>query len=186
MKLAELVLEHIEITKQTKEQSCRHNGGPADLSPMLLWVDELDKTSLAIVDADGKMSDYMPQALGLIAKQNPKVVIFICESFGMQLDSIDEMKKFGKTHKSGDLEKLFAKRGPLSGVEELIAFNALDTSTGEQVQAYIKFRYDDFGLPVFGETMVRPIEDKYLDESNVTSIFKQFYLYCLFKKRREN
>jgi len=186
MKLTELVLDHIEITKQTKEQSCRHNGGPADLSPMLLWVDELDKTSLAIVDAKGTVRDYMPKALELIAKQNPKIVIFICESLGMKLDSVDEMKKFGETHKSGDLEKLFARRGPLSGVEELIAFNALDTSTGEQVQGMAKFHYDDFGLPVFGETTVHTVEDKYLDESNVTSLFKQFYLYCLLKKARAN
>lgn len=186
MKLTELVLEHIEITKQTKEASCKHNGGPSDLSPMLLWVDKSDNTSLAIVNAEGSVRDYMPQALELISKQDPKFVIFICESLGMKVDSIDELKNFEKTHKSGDLAKLFAKRGPLSGVEEIIAFNALDTNTGEQVQGLAKFHYDDFGLPVFGETTVQTIEDKYLDESNVTALLKQFHLYTLLKRAYKN
>ncbi len=186
MKLAELVLEHIEITKQTKEASCRHNGGPADLAPMLLWVDNLDKTSLAIVDAEGTISEYMPKALNLIGKQNPKIVMFICESLGMSLDNVDDLKKFRNTHTSGDLSKLWERRGPLSGVEELIAFNALDINTGEQVQGIVKFVYDDFGLPIFGETTVQQIDEKYLDESNLTSLFKQFHFYSQSKQAKNN
>jgi hypothetical protein len=153
---------------------------------MLIWVDALDKTNLAIVDAKGAVSEYMPQALELISNQNPKIVIFICESLGKKIDSGDDIEKFKKTHKSGDLEKQFTRRGPLSGIEELIALSALDVSTGEQVQGFTKFHYDDFGLPVFGETVVSPIEEKYFDESNMTTLFKQFHLYHLFKKAREN
>lgn len=185
MKLTELVLAHIEITQKTKEESCRHNGGPSDLSPMLLWVDSSDETSLAIVEAKGSVLEYMPQALELISQQNPKVVMFICESYGKKLDKT-EYKKFVNSHKSGDLSKIYADRGPLSGIDELIAFNALDTNTGEQVQGITKFHYDDLGLPIFGETTVQSIEEKYLDEANVTMLFKQFYTYIQIKQAEKN
>lgn len=186
MKLEELVLEHIEITKKTKEESCRHNGGPSDLSPMLIWVNESDKTSLAIVDVKGSIREYMPQALELISKQDPKVVVFICESFGKKLDSTDDFEKFKKNHKSGDLEKQFTKRGPLSGIEELIAISALDVNTGKQVQGVAKFHYDDFGFPIFDETSIHQIEEKYFDHSNITALFKQFHIYSTMKKAKKN
>lgn len=186
MKLAELVLEHIEITKQTKVESCRHNKGPSDLLPMIIWVNSKDETNLAIVDVKGQTLDYMPKALSMVSQQDPKVVIWISESLCMAVDTSKSFDDFKETHKSGDLAKLYASRGPLSGVEELIAFNGLDTTTGEQVQGMSKFHYDDSGMPVFGETKVFPIEAKYLNEANVTMIFGQFYQFMVGLRANKN
>lgn len=185
MKLTELVLEHIDLTKKTKEESCRHNGGPSDLSPMLLWVNSLDETSLAILEIKGGVLESMPPALNWVAEQNPKAIMFICESYGKKFNKT-EFEEFRDGHKAGDLSKIYAERGPLSGVDELIAFNALDTNTGEQVQGYTRFHYDDLGLPIFGETSVQSLDAKYLDDANVTMMFKQFYTYIQIRQAEKN
>ena len=185
MKLTELVLEHIEMTQRTKEASCEHNGGPSDLLPMLVWVNGLDETSVAIIEVKNSVLESMPQVLSLLVKQNPKVVMFICESYAVKLDKT-ELQEFQDTHKSGDLAKIYAEHGPLSGVDELIAFNALDTDTGEQVQGYTRFHYNDIGLPVFGETEVHSLEHGQLDQANTTMIFNQFYKYIQIKRAENN
>jgi hypothetical protein len=152
---------------------------------MLVWVNGSDETSLAIIDVMGSVLESVPQALSLVAAQNPKVVMFICESYGMKLDKT-EFEEFRDSHQSGDLSKIYAERGPLSGVDELIAFNALDTSTGEQVQGYTRFHYNDLGLPVFGETEVQSLDNKHLDKANVTRLFKQFYNFIQIKRAEKN
>lgn len=186
MKLTELILDHIELTKLTKEESCRHNGGPSDLMPMMIWVDTLGKTGLACIEHKGNTMDYMPKALNLVAQQDPEFVLFVAESLAMKVDGMEALEEFKKTHKSGDLAKMHAKRGPLSGIEELIAFNGLNTNTGEQVQGFVKFHYNDIGVPIFGETTVQSIDEKYIDESNVTSVFNQFYKFMVSRKACQN
>lgn len=186
MKLTELVLDHIEITKQTKQEACRHNEGPSDLTPMVIWVNSKDETNLAIVDVQGRTVEYMPKTLSMVALQDPKVVIWISESLSMAIGNEKSFDEFKETHKSGDLAALYAERGPLSGVEEIIAFNALDTDTGEQVQGLTRFHYDDSGMPVFGETSVFVVEEKYVDEANVTMIFKQFYQFMVEIRANKN
>ncbi len=186
MKLTELVLDHIEITQHTKEATCREHKGPSDLAPMLLWVDNSDQTNVMVLAVEGRPTQYMPEALQLVVKQDPKFVIFICESLGMSLDSTEDFQNFSKTHKSGDLEAIYKERGPLSNVEEIIVFNAIDLTSGEQVQGITKFKYDDFGHPIFGETTVYTLDQKYVNEASVTSMLNQFHLWVQAKRASRN
>ena len=41
-------------------------------------------------------------------------------------------------------------------------------------------------MPVFGETSVFVVEEKYVDEANVTMIFKQFYQFMVELRANKN
>lgn len=175
MNLAETLRDHVEVSKLTKIDACRRNNGPADLQPMVVWVDGEDKTNVAIVDAKGNTSEFMPQLLGLLAKQSPKIIVFMAESLAKSMNSPEELDEFIASHKPGDLREIYNSQGPLSGIQELIAFNALSLVTGQQMQAVARFTYDDFGIPVFSETEIAEIPAEHIDKANVSWMFSQFY-----------
>lgn len=186
MNLADTIRDHINITKETKLDACRRSGGPADLNPMVVWIDEEDKTSIAVVETKGNTTEYMPKILGLLAQQSPKAVIFMAESLAKSCASPEEFDEFMKSHQPGDLRKLYESRGPLSGVTELIAFNGIDLTTGKQMQGVTTFTYDDQGLPVFGETEVNEIPVEHIDKANVSWIFGEFYEFMKSMKSEMN
>lgn len=186
MNLIDVVREHLDITMSTKIDACQRNNGPTDLMPMMIWISADDTTNLAIVDAKVNTTDYMPKALSLIHKQSPKVIIFMSESLGKAITSETELDKFVKSHKPGDLEKLHTKYGPLSGLQELIAFNAIDMATGSQVQAILTFAYDDKGIPVFNEPDIQEIPTSLIERANISSIFNAFYKFTLAEKSSLN
>lgn len=186
MNLAEIIRCHVDITKATKTDACERNGGPADLNPMMVWIDEEDKTSVAIVEAKGNTLDYMPKVLGLVARQSPKVVIFISESLAKSCESPEEFEAYMQDHKPGDLKKKYEELGPLSGIQELIAFNGIDLATGKQMQGITTFAYDDKGIPVFGDTEVDEIPDDHIDRANISWVFAQFYEFMRSMKAEQN
>lgn len=186
MNLDEIIRDHIEITKATKFDACERNGGPSDLNPMVIWIDEEEKTSIAVVEAKGNTTEYMPKVLGLLAKQSPKVIIFMAESLAKSCASQEEFEVFMKQHKPGDLKKLHNSRGPLSGVVELIAFNGIDLATGKQMQGVATFTYDDKGLPVFGSTEISEIPAEHIDKANMSWMFGEFYEFMKSLKSETN
>jgi hypothetical protein len=184
--LADTLRRHVEIMKMTKIDACRRNNGPADLVPMCVWVDGEDQTNIAIVDAKGHTSDFMPKLLSLLAKQSPKIIVFMSESLAKQVGSAKELDEFLATSKPGDLRKLYDAHGPLSGLQELIAFSALSVVTGEQMQAIAKFTYDDSGLPVFSETEMMEIPRADTDKANISWLFDKFYEFMKSSQAETN
>lgn len=177
MNISELVADHVEVLKHTKIDGCRRNKGPMDLQPMMVWVDSDDDTNIAILETKGEgVLDYVPQTLGLVAQQNPKFIIFMAESWARAIDK-SEVDEFLGSHKPGDLQKLHDSRGPLSNVKQLIAFNGLDTDSGEQVHGFVEFTYDDFGIPVFAEPRIAVVPDDQIDNANMTYLFGEFYKF---------
>ena len=175
MNISEFVAEHIEVLKHTKIDGCRRNNGPMDLQPMMVWLNEHDDTNIAILETKGENTlDYVPQTFGLLTQQNPKFVIFMAESLARVLDK-SEVDQFLGAHIPGDLQKEHKSRGPLSGIKELIAFNGLDTDTGEQVHGFMEFAYDDFGIPVFSEPRIDVVSEDQIDKANMTFLFREFY-----------
>lgn len=168
---------NVRAIKDTKLEACKRMGGPTDLSPMMAWVTDDNSMNVALVDVKGTAVEYMPPVLSLVAQQMPKFVIFIAESLAKQCADRDEVDELLATHQPGGFAKEVAERGPLSGITELIAFNGLDTHTGEQVQGYVSFTYDDFGQPVFSEPHITNVPDEYKDHANVTMIFSQFHRF---------
>lgn len=186
MNLEQQLRGHAEATKATKADACRRNGGPADLAPMLIWVGQDGKASIALIDAKGNTMDYMPQALALVGKQNPRIVIYMTEGYATSVKSIEEYDEFAKTHKHGDLEKAFSKLGPLSGVTELIALSGIDVETGRQMQAVTRFGYDDKGQPQFEETNVHEVEPENIERANVSFVFDAFHEFMKQAKAETN
>ena len=186
MNLSELVRTHLEITMSTKVDACERNGGPTDLQPMMIWIDSDDKTSVAIVDSKTNTMDYMPKALSFVHKQNPKMIMFMSESLGKSIDSLDELANLEKSHKHGDLKKMYDRRGPLSGVREMITMSAIDMNSGKQVQAVLGFSYDDKGIPAFHEPNIHEVPEEFIDRANVSSMLNAFYLFMLKKKSELN
>ena len=184
--LVDVVREHMDITMSTKIDACQRNNGPTDLMPMMIWISADDTTNLAIVDGKVHAADYMPKALSLIYKQSPKVIIFMSESLGKALTSETELDQFVNSHQPGDLEKLHTKYGPLSGIQELIAFNAIDMTNGSQVQGILTFAYDDKGIPVFNEPDIQEIPTSLIERANISSIFNAFYKFTLEEKSNLN
>jgi hypothetical protein len=179
--LIELVQMHSEIAKTTKVQACKTQGGPCDLHHMMIWVDGNDKTNLAIVDVKGQMTEYMPKMLALVGEQSPKVVMFLAESLAYEASSVEEAEEVRQKYKNGEFAETYRELGPLSGLKELIAFNALDVITGEQVQGVVPFMYDDKGMPVFGETQVSLVDREHVESANVTHMFDLFYQFTVWK-----
>lgn len=177
--LTEFVSAHLEITKITKAQSCETAGGPSDLAPMMIWLDADDKTNLALVDVKGNLLDFMPKILTLVAKQNPKYVVYVVEGLAKSVESEADLEKFAEQHKPGDLSRQYAKLGPLAGLTELIALHALDTESGEQVQGIARYTYDDKGQPVFVESDVQTVPRKHIDKANMSIVFDSFHKFMV-------
>jgi hypothetical protein len=175
--IAEIVRDHVEVAKLTKADACQRNGGPSDLSPMMIWVDGDDKTNVALVDAKGSTMEYMPKVLSLVAQQLPKYIIFVAESLAREATSREEVDSLLEDHKPGDFSRQHNELGPLSNLKELLAFNGIDLSTGEQAQGVAMFTYDDFGQPVFSDTEVVTVPEEHINDANVTMIFGQFYRF---------
>ena len=177
--LTEFVEAHLAVTKITKAHSCETAGGPSDLSPMMIWLDADDKTNLALVDMKGNLLDYMPKVLSLVAKQNPKYIIYVVEGFSKSVSNEAELEEFTKTHKPGDLAKLHKELGPLAGLEEIIALHALDTESGEQVQGIARYTYNDKGQPVFANSYVQELPSDLFDRANMSIIFDSFHKFMV-------
>lgn len=186
MNLAEVIQDHMSITKMTKVDACERNNGPTDLSPMVVWVDSEGKTNVAVVEVKGNTLEYMPKVLSFMAEQNPRVLVFIAESLAKSVGSEAELEKFLADHEPGELRRQYEARGPLSGVRELIAFNGIDMATGEQVQGLVHFTYDDHGIPVFSETEVSEIPRENIDKANMTWLFDTFYEFMRMKQAEKN
>lgn len=186
MNLAEVIQDHMSITKSTKADACKRNNGPTDLSPMVVWIDNEDRTNVAIVEVKGNTMEYMPRVLGFMVQQNPKAVVFISESLAKSVDSVEDLDKFLAEHKPGDLSQQYQARGPLSGIQELIAFNGIDMSTGSQMQGIVRFTYDDHGMPVFGDTEVSEIPREHVDSANMSWVFNMFYEFMLSQRAEQN
>jgi hypothetical protein len=105
----------------------------------------------------------------------------MAESLARAIDK-SEVDRFLSTHVPGNLQKEHKSRGPLSGIKELIAFNGLDTDTGEQVHGFMEFTYDDFGIPVFSKPRIEMVSEDQIDKANMTFLFHEFYK--IIKKMR--
>lgn len=186
MNLAEVIRDHMSITKSTKADACKRNNGPTDLVPMIVWIDEDDQTNVAVVEVKGNTMEYMPKVLAFMAQQNPKAVVFIAESLAKTVDSPEDLEKYLAGHKPGDLRKQYEARGPLSGIQELIAFNGIDMVTGRQAQGVVKFSYDDQGMPVFDETEVNEVPENHVDKANMTWLFDKFYGFMKAQQAEQN
>jgi len=186
MDLEQQMRTHVAITQATKADACRRNGGPADLSPMLIWVGQDDKQSIAVIEAKDNTMGHLAAALGLVAKQDPRIVIFMSEGYATTVESQEQLDEFARTHKRGDLEKLHSELGPLSGVTELIAFNGIDVKTGRQMQAVSRFGYDDKGQPRFEDVEVREVPPEIFEKANVTFVFDAFYDFMKKVKSETN
>lgn len=186
MILTEFIGVHMDITKSTKADACKRNNGPTDLTPMIVWLDQEEKMNVAVVEVKGNTLDFMPRVLAFMTQQNPKLVLFIAESLAKTADSPMEINEFLSTHKPGDLAKQYKSMGPLSGVEEIIAFNGIDMSTGSQAQGMILLSYDDWGQPIFSDPQVIEVPEEYIDAANMTWLFDNFYKFMKAQQAEMN
>lgn len=180
--LADLLGIHIEAAKTTKLAACTEQGGPCDINQMMIWVDENDKTGLAVMDIKGDVKEYLGEALALLTEQSPKFVILVGEALGQSASSAEEAKELREKYERGKMSEDHRTLGPLAGLREFIALNAVDTITGDQMQAIAEFTYDDFGLPVFRQNVIGEIPRRMYGEAYISTMLDRFHQFMVWSR----
>lgn len=145
-----------------KTRLCDKENGPLDLVPMLHFKYRHLKGYCGIL-LEGNPFEMTPITWRRMLDDGiPEFMMLMVEGYASTTPS--------EKHEKGALEREF-KENPCSEVVEVIAIQAIEIKTGNQMTAVVEYKYGDDGMPVFGEPKVGPCEGAEL-ETNVPAMFK--------------
>lgn len=140
------LIEEVKIAMQTfirmKESMCKTNNGPHDLAPMLHYKYSHLNAYCGVLLAGGHPIQTIPKAWEHIIRDGiPEFVMIMTEAYASKEMPVENYLR-------GEMEKDF-KNNPDSKVVEIINVHAIDMKTGNQLDGFVSFKYDDYGQPVF-------------------------------------
>lgn len=153
----------IDCFQNMKKAMCEREGGPCDLIPMLHFKYKHLKGCCGALLMDGHPMEVIPSAWRKILDHGiPEFVMVVVEGYA----SVGPVANYER----GSMEEDF-KNNPDSTVKEVLTFQAVDIKTGEQMTAFVPYRYGDDGLPVFDKANIGPCEGEAMN-CRAAAIFK--------------
>lgn len=151
-------LSHVMgVARAAKFASCRHNGGPIDAPPILLYEykrgreDAVEFVPLPMPCEKHAMADilevFLVNARELIG--TPIRITLIAESYVRDTQSTVDVEQLEREHTRGALQESFVN-DPSSDVKEAITVTTVGPDGGCGM-AFSTFIYGDDGMPTFSE-----------------------------------
>lgn len=174
--MSELLDRIITVAQENKYEVCQDNGGPADIAPIIIGLDDTGTPFMMPDTMEGHPTDnlaYILQHLanGLHDKNGTmkwQWIAYVVEGYLNDSETIEGLDE----HQRGDYERDY-KNNPASTVKEGI-IASLYTWEGEDSCQTTVYHYGDDGMPVW-ETTLEPDEHP---EGMVPFIIRSFREFC--------
>lgn len=160
----------VTFAKGAKLLVCSDSSGPADAPPILIWQTDDEITIIAMTPPSEEIPapDVLHHELQQAFMEHgvPRMVGVIVEAY------IKENQNPNEEIRRGDLQRAFTQEVDPS-VGEVLSVLVFDIS-GRRTNTVISYKYDDNGLPSFGEEITESGDDVQGAIADVISDFQKF------------